>query len=189
MIKNQIRIQIVSLNSKIKKMKKLFTLVFAMILISSCEDTASVEITASTSINKSITVEVPQTNGAAVAYDETVTQDLTQIVSNFNDITDINIDALSYQFKNVTGSTNAIIESATIVINGNTIATISNVNIALEAINSTVFSITNTDVLDQLETLFLTNSSVNIQFSGMAISDASAVSFEIEVSMDLTATL
>ena len=63
---------------------------------------------------------------------------------------------LSYKFKNVTGNTNAVIESATIVINGNTIATISNVNIALEATNSTVFSITNTAVLDQLETLFLT---------------------------------
>lgn len=169
-------------------MKKLLSLVFVMALLSSCEDTDAIVITASTSINESVMVDVPQTNGASVAYDETVTQDLNQVVSNFDDITDINIDALSYKFKNVVGNTNAIIESATIVINGNTIATISNVNVAQEATNSTVFAITDTTVLNQLETLFLTNSSVSIQFSGMASSDAGDVSFEIEVSMDLTAT-
>jgi len=170
-------------------MKKFFTLVFALVLISSCEDTDAIEISTSTSINESVMVNVLQTNGSAIGYDETVTQDLTQVVSNFNDISNINIDALSYKFKNVTGNTNAVIESATIVINGNTIATISNVNIALEATNSTVFPITDTAVLDQLETLFLNNSSVTIQFSGMAITDESDVSFEIEVSMDLTAIL
>ena len=169
-------------------MKKLLSLVFVMTLLSSCEDTDAIVITASTSINESVMVDVPQTNGASVAYDETVTQDLNQVVSNFDDITDINIDALSYKFKNVVGNTNAIIESATIVINGNTTATISNVNVAQEATNSTVFAITDTTVLNQLETLFLTNSSVSIQFSGMASSDAGDVSFEIEVSMDLTAT-
>ncbi len=170
-------------------MKKLFILVFAMILVSSCEDTAAIEITTSTSINESVAISVLQTSGNAIAYDETVTQDLTQLVSNFNDISDINIDALSYKFKNVTGNTNAVIESATIVISGNTIATISNVNIAQEATNATVFPITDTAILDQLETLFLNNSSVTIQFSGMAITDAGDVSFEVEVSMDLTATL
>jgi uncharacterized membrane protein len=170
-------------------MKKLLTLVFAMILVSSCEDTASIEISTSTSINETVTVAVLQTTGNAVTYDETVTQDLNQLVSNFNDISNINIDALRYKFKNVTGNVNAVIESAIIVINGNTITTITNVNIAQEATNATIFPITDTAVLDQLETLFLNNNSLSIQFSGMVISDAGDVNFEIDVSIDLTATL
>ncbi|MBT3547201.1 MAG: hypothetical protein HN487_05880 [Flavobacterium sp.] len=169
-------------------MKILVTMFFALVLITSCEDSDTVQITASTSINESIIVNFPQTNGASVDYDQTTSEDITEIVSNFDTISSINIDSLSYQFKNVIGNTNAIIETASIIIQGNVIATISNINIATEASNSSVFEITDEVILNQLEANFLNNTSLTIQFSGTGISDEGDLDFEIEVSMQLTAT-
>jgi hypothetical protein len=68
------------------------------------------------------------------------------VISNFSDVTDITINSLSYEYKNVTGNTDAVIESATIKINGSTIASISSVNMAQEANSGAVFNITDQTV-------------------------------------------
>ena len=166
-------------------MKKLFPLLLTLLLISSCED--SIEVTTTTNINESASVTILETNGTAINFNEVIEGDLTQLVSNFNSINDITIDSLSYTFANVTGNENAVITSATIEINATTVAVISNINIAQEALNGSVFEITDTAVLAQLETIFLNNSSVTIQLSGMAISDEGDVNFDLEFSMQLTA--
>ena len=156
-----------------------------LLLISSCED--SIEVTTTTNINETASVTILETNGTAINFNEVIEGDLNQLVSNFNSIDDITIDSLSYTFANVTGNENAVITSATIEINATTVAVISNINIAQEALNGSVFEITDTAVLDQLETIFLNNSSVTIQLSGMAISDEGDVNFDLEFSMQLTA--
>lgn len=166
-------------------MKKLFPLLLTLLLISSCED--SIEVTTTTNINESASVTILETNGTAINFNEVIEGDLNQLVSNFNSINDITIDSLSYAFANVTGNENAVITSVTIEINATTVAVISNINIAQEALNGSVFEITDTAVLDQLETIFLNNSSVTIQLSGMAISDEGDVNFDLEFSMQLTA--
>lgn len=166
-------------------MKKLFPLLLTLLLISSCED--SIEVTTTTNINESASVTILETNGTAINFNEVIEGDLNQLVSNFNSIDDITIDSLSYTFANVTGNENAVITSATIEINATTVAVISNINIAQEALNGSVFEITDTAVLAQLETIFLNNSSVTIQLSGMAISDEGDVNFDLEFSMQLTA--
>ena len=51
-----------------------------------------------------------------------------------------------------------------------------------------LLQITDLNILDQLETSFLNNSSVTLNLSGMAISDEGDVSFEIVISMHLTAS-
>ena len=158
-----------------------------LLLISSCED--SIEVTTTTNINETASVTILETNGTAINFNEVIEGDLNQLVSNFNSINDITIDSLSYTFANVTGNENAVITSATIEINATTVAVISNINIAQEALNGSVFEITDTAVLDQLETIFLNNSSVTIQLSGMAISDEGDVNFDLEFSMQLTAAL
>ena len=156
-----------------------------LLLISSCED--SIEVTTTTNIIESASVTILETIVAALNFSEVIEGDLNQLVSNFNSINDITIDSLSYTFANVTGNENAVITSATIEINATTVAVISNINIAQEALNGSVFEITDTAVLDQLETIFLNNSSVTIQLSGMAISDEGDVNFDLEFSMQLTA--
>ena len=82
-----------------------------------------------------------------------------------------------------------MITSATIEINATTVAVISNINIAQEALNGSVFEITDPTVLAQLETIFLNNSSVTIQLTGMATSDEGDVNFDLEFSMQLTVAL
>ena len=168
-------------------MKKLFPLLVTLLLISSCED--SIEVTTTTNINESASVTILETNGTAINFNEVIEGDLNQLVSNFNSINDITIDSLTYTFANVTGNENAVITSATLEINATTVAVISNINIAQEALNGSVFEITDTAVLDQLETIFLNNSSVTIQLSGMATSEEGDVNFDLEFSMQLTAAL
>jgi hypothetical protein len=139
-------------------------------------------------INESATVTIEETNGTAVNFSDIIEGDVNQVVSNFNSINDLTIDSLSYSFTNLTGNENASIISASIDINGINVAVVSDLNIAQEVENESIFQITDLNVLDQLETSFLNNSAVTLNLSGMAISEEGDVSFDIELSMQLTAT-
>ncbi|MDC3345186.1 hypothetical protein OAV59_03405 [Flavobacteriaceae bacterium] len=167
-------------------MKNIFTFLFALILIYSCEE--SVEITETMVVNQTAIVTINETSGIAVNFNDVIEGDLNQVISNFNSINDITINSLSYSFSNLIGNENASIVNASIEINGITVAVISGINIAQEIDNESVFQITDLNVLDQLETSFLSNSSVTLNLTGMAISEEGDVSFEIGISMQLTAS-
>jgi hypothetical protein len=167
-------------------MKKLIPFLLTLIVVQSCEE--PVEITETMVINESATVTIEETNGTAVNFSDIIEGDLNQVVSNFNSINDLTIDSLSYSFTNLTGNENASIISASIDINGINVAVVSDLNIAQEVENESIFQITDLNVLDQLETSFLNNSAVTLNLSGMAISEEGDVSFDIELSMQLTAT-
>jgi DNA polymerase III epsilon subunit-like protein len=167
-------------------MKKLFPFLLVLFVVQSCEE--PVEITETMVVNQSTIVTINQTNGTSVSFNDVIEGDLNQVVSNFNSITDITIDSLTYSFSNLIGNENASIVSASIEINGITVAVVSDLNIAQEIDNESVFQITDLNVLDQLETSFLNNSSVALNLSGMALSEEGDVSFEIGVSMQLTAS-
>jgi len=171
-------------------MRKLFPFLLAVLLISACDvNTDPIELTATSDINETISVSIPQTSGTTVAFNETVVQDLNAIFSNFSDVTNVNINSFSYEYQNVTGNTNAVLQSATIVVNGVTIANLSDINIAQAANAGTVFEISDTAILDQIEALFLSNSAATIAFSGTAVSEEGAVDFEIDLTLNLTVTL
>ena len=167
-------------------MKKLFPFLLALIVVQSCEE--PVEITETMAVNQSATITINETNGSAVNFNDVIEGDLNQVISNFISINDITIDSLSYSFSNLIGNENASIVNASIEINGITVAVVSEVNIAQEIDNESVFQITDLNVLDQLETSFLNNSSVTLNLSGMAISEEGDVSFDIGISMQLTAS-
>lgn len=171
-------------------MKKFFPFLLVIVLLASCDiNTEPIELTATTVIEESIPVNIPQTSGVSVSFNESINQDLSEIITNFSDINDININSLSYQYQNATGNTNAVIESATLVINGTTVTTLSNINVSQASSASTIFEITDTAILDQLEDLFLTSSSANIEFSGTAVSEDGPIDFNIVVSINLTVSL
>ena len=167
-------------------MKKLFPFLLALIVVQSCEE--PVEITETMAVNQSATITINETNGSAVNFNDEIEGDLNQVISNFISINDITIDSLSYSFSNLIGNENVSIVNASIEINGITVAEVSEVNIAQEIDNESVFQITDLNVLDQLETSFLSNSSVTLNLTGMAISDEGDVSFDIGISMQLTAS-
>lgn len=170
-------------------MKKLFPYLLSLFFLSSCIDSNPITITVSNTVTESVAVEVPQTNGTPHTTNETVNQDLNEVISNLDDIASINIDGLSYQFKNVTGNSAAVVQSATLMINGITVATHTNLNIAQEATDGTVFTISDESILNQLETLILNNSSVSVQYSSSTLTDAGPITFDVEVTVELTATL
>ena len=167
-------------------MKNVLPFLFALILIYSCEE--SVEITETMVVNQSTIVTINQTNGTSVSFNDVIEGDLNQVVSNFNSITDITIDSLTYSFSNLIGNENASIVNAAIEINGIIVAEVSDLNIAQEVENESIFQITDLNVLDQLEASFLNNSAVTLNLTGMAISEEGDVLFDIELSMQLTAS-
>ena len=64
-----------------------------------------------------------------------------------------------------------------------------NIAVAQEATNETVFTITDTSILDQIESLFLNNDTVNVQWVASVLSNEGVVGFDIEISIEITATL
>lgn len=170
----------------VKIMRKLVSFLFVLTVVLSCEEPT--EITETMVINETATVTIQQTNGTAVSFNDSIEGDLNQVVSNFNSISDITIDSLSYTFANLTGNENASIVSAVIEINGIIVADVSDLNIAQEIENETIFQITDVNILDSLETSFLNDSSVTLNLSGMARSEEGDVTFEIALVMQLTAS-
>lgn len=174
---------------KSKIMKKFIPLAIIALFIVSCEDSNPITITATTSLEEAIPITIPQTIGTAHSTDVTIDEDLSNIIDNLSDVNSIDITGLSYQFKNVTGNTDAVIQNATLVINGITVATISNININQEANNGTVFSISDEGVLNQLEDIIFNNSLVSINYASSTLSDQGSVSFDLEISIQISATL
>lgn len=158
-----------------------------MLLISlsfiSCLDDGGLQITSSTT--GTVSISIPQTNGTAHSSDDTVSRELNDIISNLDNASEINIDALSYKFTNVDGNTNAVIQTASLSINTITVADVSNINISQE--EDTVFEITDTAILNQIEAQILSSSSLVIRLTTSTLSDESPVSFDIEVAVTLSA--
>lgn len=142
-------------------------------------------VSVNTTITETATFNVAQTNGTPLTLNETINKELSDVVSNFDDVSNITINNLSYKFKNPVGNSAAVIQSATIVINGVSVVNQSNINITQEATNQTVFTITNSNILTQLETLFLNNTSVSIETMTSTISEAGPISFDLEFSLQI----
>ena len=170
-------------------MKKIISFILVVLFVISCTDNNPITVTASTSVSETVQVAIPQTNGAPHTTNETINEDLSNVIANLGDVTEINIDNLTYKFSNATGNPNAIIQSGSLVINGITVATLSNVNITQEATDETVFSISDENILNQLESLILNNNSVSVQYSSSTLSDEGPITFDVEISIDITATL
>lgn len=174
---------------QINDMKKVIPFVLALCLFTGCIDVDPIVVTTSSTLVESVAIIVPQTNGTAHTTDETVSQDLSDIISNLGDINDITIEEVRYTFKNVIGNPAAVIQNASLVVNGVTIASPSNVNITQEANNATVFTITDPTILDQLANFILTQSAVTLQYTSTTLSDDGSIRFDVEVSVDISATL
>lgn len=164
-------------------MKKIFSFLFVFLIFISCVDDGGLRITSSTT--GTVSISIPQTNGTAHSSDNTVSRELNDIVSNLDNASEINIDALSYTFTNVDGNTNAVIQAASLSINTITVADVTNINISQE--EDTVFEITDATLLNQIEQQLLSGSELTIRLTTSTLSDESPVSFDIEVAVTLSA--
>jgi hypothetical protein len=171
-------------------MKKILSLVaVALLVFTSCDINENpIEITTTTAINEVVPVTVPQTNGTAVDFEDTTTVNLADVISNVGDLTSVDVNSMSYKIKNFTGNTAGTV-SLTLKVNGTVYASETDVNVSNAASAGTVFSVTDATLINQLESILLNDSQVNFVFSGSSLSDDGDMNFDIEISVNLTATI
>ncbi len=174
-------------------MKKFTHLVIVFVLTAlfvSCEDSNQIKVSAETTITKKITVVIPKTNGTPVALAESATINPSQEITNFANISDITINEVSYEISNPNGNPNAVVQTGTLKINGGLIGTIINANITQVA-NSPLSKVvvTNATLLNMTKSLLLSSNPVNFNLDGTALSDAGQLSFDLSLTIKLTATL
>jgi len=167
-------------------MKKIAPILLAVLVLLSCEDNQTINISTPYTLDESFEVGIPQTGSGQTNFSEESTHDLSQLITNYNDINSVTVNSLTYQFTNFSGDTNGEIDAATLTINNVVIATISNVNISQEATNNTIFQITDTSLISQIENILETTSVVNLQAAG-TINSSIPVNFNIDIHLDIEA--
>ncbi len=171
-------------------MKKVIALciIFLMAFTSCISNEDAVEITASSQITKSTSITIAKTNGTATTFEDSSSVTIADAITNIGDASSITVDALSYKVKNFIGNTDGI-ASITLKINDVVYTSEVDINVSNAATAGTVFEITDASLISQLQNILLNDAEVTIQFSGSALSDAGDMSFDIEFSINLTATL
>lgn len=170
-------------------MKKIVLLLSVVLAFTSCLDSNPVELTATNAITKDIDVTVAQTNGTPKALNATTTVKLSDVISNVADITDVKINKFTYKFKEFTGNTAGVVQSISLKVNNDVLATGSNIKVSQEADNGTVFHVTDASKLALLENLLKTSTQANLAITGSVLTDAGSMNFKIEVFVNVTVKL
>ena len=173
-------------------MKKVILLVILATLSVSCNSLLELlELKVDNDLSEDINVSVPKTTGATGNFDLTKAVDLRSgdFAEYVDKITAVKINSFNFKFKEFVGNSAGTIPSGTIKFDNTTVGTITNLNVSKEAIAGTVFEITDTAILSQLENTFVNNSSTVITLTGNAHSEAGPMDFKVEVNISLTATI
>lgn len=160
-------------------MKKLFTLLFTLVFIYSCDESSSVELQTNSDFGVSFPIQIPKTDGTPATYNEMISQNLNQIISNFDNVKSLTITSLSYQFLNVSGNTNAVIQNSSFKINGINITAFPDLNPTQTQGNTN--TIDDQSVLNQIETSFLSSETISVEYTAEVLSDDGPVSFTVFV--------
>tara|TARA_R110001606_G_scaffold72659_3_gene167395 strand:- start:5336 stop:5863 length:528 start_codon:yes stop_codon:yes gene_type:complete len=173
-------------------MKKVIMIVLLATITVSCSSLLELlELKINNDLTESIDVSIPKTAGTTGTFDLTKTIDLRagDFAQYIDKITAVKINSFTYKYKDFTGNTAGTIPSGTLKFDNTVIGTITNLNISQAASAKTIFSITDTTIISQLENAFVNNSSTVITLSGNALSDAGPMDFKVEVNISLTATI
>lgn len=168
-------------------MKKILPLAIVFLFFLSCEDNQTTVNTGTPySLDETFEISLPQTASGQTTFSETSTQDLSLLIANYTDINSVTVNSLTYEFTSFSGDAGATIQSATLTVNNVVIATISNINIAQESANGTVFQITDPAIISQVETILETTSVVDLVATG-TINATIPTDFHITVHLDIEA--
>ncbi len=165
---------------------------FVSLLITSCDSLSdAVELKVENSFTETIPVNVAQTTATAVAFDLSNTVDLNagNLAQYKDKIQAIKINSLSYKFIDFTGNSEGTIPSGSLKFDDVVIGELSNFNIAVAAIAGTTFELADAGKLELIATNLLTNSEVAVKLAGSVLSEAGAMDFKVEVSVNMTATI
>ena len=142
-----------------------------------------------TEINKTISVHVDQTTGTPITFDtnEIMSLDNDDTHDYLDKIQDISINSLSYQLKNFSGD-NTGTATLTLMIDGFSLQTLTDVNVKDIVDASEVYTITDTSFLNQIAAALKNNQQVTVKYTGNILCDNAAMDFEVKVTLDITVT-
>ncbi|MFY0602313.1 MAG: hypothetical protein JXQ93_00075 [Flavobacteriaceae bacterium] len=166
-------------------MKKIAMLILIALFVSSCEDNQTTAVTSSYTLDESF--EVTHAATGQVSYTETHTQDLNQLITNYDDVDAVSLNSLTYTITGFSGDTSGVIQSGTIAVNNLVIATISDINPSQAFVNSTVFEINDPSIVSQIESILETTPTLNMEAS-VTINSGSTMTFSVAVHLDIDVT-
>ncbi len=171
--------------------KTIVLLLLAAVTVSCASLDELLELNVNNNLTESVAFNIPQTQGTTVSYSRSETLDLTtgDLAQYVDKITAIKINSLTYKFKDFVGNTAGMISAGTLKLDNTVVSSITNLNVSQAVNEETVFTISDSMILNQLESTLLNNSSATLLLSGDALSDAGAMDFKVEVTINLTATI
>ncbi len=173
-------------------MKKCIYIFFLSLIATSCGSLDELlELKVENSLTESIPVNVLQTGSTAVAFDLSSTVNLNSgDFSQYKDkITAIEINTLTYKFKDFAGNAAGTIPTGTLKFDDVVIGELTDFNISAAAAAGTTFEITDAAKLSLIASNFVNNSEVSVKLIGTVLSEVEGMDFEIEVFMNMTATI
>ena len=169
-------------------MKKVIILLLTAVFLISCEDSQTpITITTSYTLDESFDLEIGQIAGTQATYTETNTQDLSQLITNYNDVDGVSLNTLTYEITNFSGDTSGMVESGTISVNNIVIATISNLNPSQASTNTTIFEINDPSIVSQIENILETTPVLNLEAT-VTIPSSAPMTFSIEIHLGVDVT-
>ena len=173
-------------------MKKIILLLVFAIFTVSCGGTYELlELKVNNDLTETIDVSIPKTTGATSIFNLSKTIDLRSgdFADYIDKISAIKITSFTYRLKNFSGNSAGTIPLGNLKFDNTVVSTITNLNVSQEVNSQTIFTVTDSAILSQLENTFLNNTSTKIIASGNALSDEGSMNFVIEVNISLTATI
>jgi len=173
-----------------KASKQATLLLFVITMICSCnkiDELTEFDITdsVSTTMNVSVSSESsePQTFSEVATVNIATNQD---IQDNLDLIQDININSLTYEVTNFTGSENATLTSASLSFDTISID-IENINLQQSDTANTIYNITDSDKLSDIAAILKNSTSITATLEGTLT--GSPVVFDVVINLNLTATI
>lgn len=171
--------------------KTIYLFVFAIITISCDSLDSLLELNINNDLTENIAVSVSQTQGVAASFDLSETTDLNSgdLAEYRGKISAIKINKFTYKIKDFVGNNAGTIPSGTLKFDDVVVAELTDFNIFQAADAGTVFEITDANVLSSVENAFLNNNTTTVRLTGTVLSDAGTMDFNVEIFMNLNATI
>ena len=172
-------------------MKRIVYVCLSLFLLASCEALENIELKAENNLVEILPVRIAQTTNIAESFDFTNTINIHSgdFVQYKDKVTALQVSMMSYRFIGFSGDTTGSILSGNLKLDDVEISKMTDVNVSTAAAEGTVFNVTDVAKLNRLASNFLENSEVLVSLKGAVLSEAASMDFNVEVRIDMIATL
>lgn len=177
---------------KTKSLIRIFSLSFFVFF--ACDEAEELineisEIDFTETVTRTFTVDLPEdSEGEVVEWTETTTIDIAsnpEIADNLDLIKDVTINSLTYEIDNYSGVMDATVTQAFFEFNGTSIS-VEDINLNTSDANNTVYSISNTSLLNEIGDALQIDPVISISLGGIVSS--TPVRFDVILNLETTVT-